>query len=240
MSAMRRKRASAFGNHILQALPAEPKARLASRLKPFNLVVPAVLAEAGSEVQHIYFPQNCVLSTLAVSESGHAVETATIGREGAFGLVAAINGHETYARCLVQHSGAAYRIAAADFKKEFDRSAHVRAIVMGYIEALLIQVQQSVLCNALHPVESRLSRWLLLMQDRADTDTLPLTQEFLAGMLGVNRTTVTSAARHLQSVGLISYRRGVVHIRKRAALEDASCECYRIVRSHYQRLLAAP
>ena len=108
------------------------------------------------------------------------------------------------------------------------------------IEALLIQVQQSVLCNALHPVESRLSRWLLLMQDRADTDTLPLTQEFLAGMLGVNRTTVTSAARHLQSVGLISYRRGVVHIRKRAALEDASCECYRIARSHYQRLLAAP
>jgi CRP-like cAMP-binding protein len=113
----------------------------------------------------------------------------------------------------------------------------VRQVAIAYIEALLIQMQQSTLCGTLHAVENRLARWLLVMQDRADSDALPLTQEFLAEMLGVSRTTVSSAARTLQSAKLITYRRGRIRIRDRVGLERAACECYRVLRAHFERLL---
>jgi hypothetical protein len=165
------------------------------------------------------------------------VETATIGREGAIGLVTGMRSGESYPRCVVQFAGDVDRIPASEFKKEFDRSPLVRRVVLSYIEALLVQVQQSVLCGTLHPIQSRLARFLLIMQDRAGTNTLALTQEFLANVLGVNRTTLTVAAGALQSNKVISYRRGRIIIRDRAGLERASCECYRVLRDQFQRLL---
>jgi CRP-like cAMP-binding protein len=144
---------------------------------------------------------------------------------------------ESYPRCLVQLGGSADRISVTHFKKEFDRSFAVRRVVLSYVEALLIQVQQSVVCANLHPVEERLARWLLMMRDRADSNTLPLTQDFLTEILGVTRTTVTLAARTLRSSDLISYRRGIIQIKDRAGLERAACECYRVVRNHFTRLL---
>jgi CRP-like cAMP-binding protein len=223
-------------NLVLQAMPAETLARLAQHIEPVVLQPARVLCDPGAAIQHVYFPQTCVLSLLAVSESGDAVEAATVGREGAFDLFAGMPNRQAIIRCLVQLGGRAERIAAARFRQELERSPQARIAVTNYIEALFVQVQQSVLCNALHAVEARLSRWLLAMHDRADGDRLPLTQEFLAGMLGASRTTVTSAARALQAAGAIRYRRGRVDVVDRTRLEDASCECYAVVRRHFERI----
>ncbi len=224
-------------NLFLDAMPRESRARLTSRLEHVDLSLMRVLCEAGSNIEHIYFPRTCVLSLLAIAQTGEGVETATIGREGAFGLVVGMHSRESFARCVVQFAGSADRISASDFKKEFDRSPHVRRVVMYYIEAVLIQYQQSVLCGTLHPVEERLARWLLIMHDGANSNALLLTQDFLAEILGVARTTVTVAARKLQSANLISYRRGRISIRNRSGLERASCECYRGLRTQFERLL---
>jgi CRP-like cAMP-binding protein len=218
-------------------MPDEIRAAIGSRLEPVDLALRRVLCEAGSDMSYIYFPRTCVLSLLSVAETGEAVETATIGREGAFGLVAGMHSRQAYARCVVQFPGSADRILASDFKKEFNRNPYVRHVVLSYLEALLIQCQQSTLCGTLHKVENRLARWLLVMRDRADSNTLPLAQEFLAEMLGVSRTTVSAAARSLQSANLITYRRGRIYIRDRRGLERAACECYRVVRAHLERLL---
>jgi CRP-like cAMP-binding protein len=224
-------------NVILGAMPVSARAKLASRLERVDLPLMRVLFEAGANVDHVYFPRTCVLSLLGVAESGDMVETATIGREGAFGLVTGMYSGEAYPRCLVQLGGSADRISATDFKKEFERSFLVRRVVMSYVEALLIQVQQSVVCANLHPVEARLARWLLMMRDRADSNTLPFTQDFLAEILGVARTTVTVAARTLRSNNLINYQRGIVQIKDRDGLERSACECYGVVRDHFARLL---
>ena len=218
-------------------MPGESQARLASRLERIDLPLLRVVCEAGSKVDHIYFPRSGVLSLLSLAETGETVETSTIGREGAFGLVVGMHSGESSARCVVQYAGTADRISALDFKKEFDRSPQVRLVVMYYIEAVLTQYQQSVLCSTLHPMEDRLARWLLTMCDRADSSSLLLTQEFLAEILGVARTTVTSAARALQTANLITYRRGRMSIRDRVGLERAACECYRVVRAQFDRLL---
>jgi CRP-like cAMP-binding protein len=170
-------------------MPGESQVRLASRLERIDLPLMRVLCEAGSKIDYIYFPRTSVLSLLSVAETGDAVETATIGREGAFGLVLGMNNRESFVRCVVQSAGSADRISPSDFKREFDRSPDARRVVMYYIEVLLIQYQQSVLCHALHPVEARVARWLVTMSDRADSSTLFLTQEFLAEILGVARTT---------------------------------------------------
>src|SRR5262249_34076846 len=132
--------------------------------------------------------------------------------------------------------GYANRILATEIKKEFDRSPMVRRVVLSYVEALLVQVQQSVLCGALHPIQARLARFLLTLQNRAGTNTFALTQEYLANILGVNRSTLTQAAGALQSNGVINYRRGHVSIRDRSGLERASCECYRVLRDQFERL----
>jgi hypothetical protein len=218
-------------------MPDEVRAKLAARLEPVELPILRMLSEAGSELDYIYFPRTCVLSLLCVAETGEAVETAAIGREGALGLVTGLHSRRAYARCVVQYAGSADRILASDFKREFDRDLYVRQVVMRYIEALLIQFQQSTLCSTLHPARRRLARWLLTMRDRADSSSLFLTQEFLAEMLGLSRTTVTSAARSLQAAKLITYRRGRIGIRDRAGLERATCECYRLLRAHFERLL---
>jgi len=224
-------------NLILRGIPADSRKRLMSQMETLHLSAKHVLREPGSPIDFVYFPRTCVLSLLAVAESGHAVETVTIGREGAFGLVAGMRSGESFPRCVVQVSGDADRISVSHFRREFDRQALVQRVVLTYIESLLIQVQQSVLCATLHPIQARLARFLLMMQDRAATDTFAFTQEFLANVLGVNRSTLTGAAGVLQSNEIISYRRGCVSIRDRLGLERASCECYRVLRGQFERLL---
>jgi CRP-like cAMP-binding protein len=206
-------------------------------LETLHLSAKHVLREPGSPIDYVYFPRTCVLSLLAVAESGHAVQTAMIGREGAFGFVAGMRSGESFPRCVVQVAGDADRISVSHFRREFDRHALVQRVVFSFIESLLVQVQQSVLCGTLHPIQARLARFLLMVQDRAGTDSFAFTQEFLSQVLGVNRSTLTGAAGALQSDEIISYRRGRVSIRDRPGLERASCECYRVLRDQFARLL---
>jgi len=224
-------------NLILRGIPADSRKRLMSYMETLHLSAKHVLREPGSPIDFVYFPRTCVLSLLAVAESGHAVQTAMIGREGAFGLVAGMRSGESFPRCVVQVAGDADRISVSHFRREFDRHALVQRVVLFYIESLLVQVQQSVLCGTLHPIQARLARFLLMLQDRAGTDSFAFTQEFLSHILGVNRSTLTGAAGALQSNEIISYRRGRVSIRDRPGLERASCECYRVLRERFDRLL---
>ncbi len=225
---------------MLGALEAGSRKRIDPYLEPIKLKLGAVVCEAGGLLKHAYFPEGAVLSLLTVLENGAAVETANIGREGAFGLFAAMYSRVSFNRCLVQFEGGMVRCPIKLLQLEFERSEHVRDLFVSYSETLLSQVQQTVACNAMHKTEERICRWLLMMHDRAEGEALPYTHEFLSHMLGANRKSVTLAAQSLQMAGLISYRRGKIQVLDRAGLEKASCECYAIVRERFNAFLTPP
>lgn len=226
-------------NRLISALPPEDKALLAPYLTPVDLDKGRLLYDPGDLIDQVYFPSDCVISLMTLMENGAAIESATIGREGALGLMAAVAPRQSLARAIVQAPGSAFRIAAGPLHDVWSRSPALRDLVDRHNEALFGHTIQSVACNALHAVEARFCRWLLSCHDRIDTNTVNLTQEFLADMLGVQRTTVTAVAGSLQAKGLIRYRRGVVDILDRTALEAMTCECYGAVRRGYERLLPA-
>jgi CRP-like cAMP-binding protein len=171
-----------------------------------------------------------MVSLVAVMQNGATVETATVGRAGVIGASSGLGAKQSFGRAIVQLPGTAAWLTASQFHAAASQSQAIRDLIIRYDEILLGQVQQSVACNALHAMEARLCRWLLQTHDCVDGDIIPLTQEFLGQMLGVRRTTVTIAARVLQSAGLIRYHRGHIQIVDRAALKDLACECYAVVR----------
>jgi CRP-like cAMP-binding protein len=227
-------------NQLLGALTPASRARIAPHLQPVKYKLGAIVCEAGGLLKHAYFPEGAVLSLLTLLENGSAVETANIGREGAFGLFAAMYSRVSFNRCLVQLEGDMVRCPIEYLHAEFDDSDHVRNLFVSYSETLLSQIQQTVACNAMHTTEERMCRWLLMMHDRAQGKALPYTHEFLSHMLGANRKSVTLAAQSLQSAGLISYHRGKIQVLDRPGLEQASCECYAIVRSRFDAFLTPP
>src|ERR1022692_2577860 len=231
---------NALSNQLLAALGPESRNRIDPHLHPVTLKLGAVVCEAGGLLKHAYFPQGSVLSLLTVLESGSAIETANIGREGAFGLFAAMYSRASFNRCIVQLEGRIVRCPIELLQLEFKNSEHVRNLFVSYSETLLSQVQQTVACNTVHTTEERMCRWLLMMHDRAHGETLPYTHEFLSHMLGANRKSVTLAAQSLQTAGLISYQRGKIRVVDRAGLEQASCECYAIVKERFDAFLMPP
>ncbi|UAL12098.1 Crp/Fnr family transcriptional regulator [Caulobacter segnis] len=226
-------------NRLLSALPSEDRALLTPHLSTVDLEKGRFLYDPGDLIDQVYFPNDCVISLMTLMENGAAIESATIGREGALGLMAAVAPRQSLSRAIVQAPGSALRIAASPLHEAWTRSAVLRDLVDRHNEALFGHAIQSVACNALHAVEARFCRWLLSCHDRIDSNTVSLTQEFLADMLGVQRTTVTAVAGSMQAKGLIRYRRGVVDILDRAGLEAMACECYGAVRKSYERLLPA-
>ena len=224
-------------NFLLASLAAEDLERIGSSLTAVSLEKGALLYDPGDEVDAVYFPHNCVISLMTLMQTGEAIESATIGREGALGLLAAVSPRQSLSRAIVQVAGNAARISAADLHSVWQESPRLRDLVDRHSDALFGHAIQSVACNALHSVEARFCRWLLSCHDRIDTDRVALTQEFLADMLGVQRTTVTVVARTLQAARLIRYSRGVVDVLDRPGLEAIACECYRAVRQTYERLL---
>jgi CRP-like cAMP-binding protein len=234
------QRSRARGNWLLGALETASRARIDRHLEPVTLKLGAVVCEAGGLLRHAYFPQGNVLSLLTVLENGSAIETANIGREGAFGLFAAMYSRVSFNRCIVQFEGGMVRCSIELLQQEFEHSEHVRNLFVSYSETLLSQIQQTVACNALHTTEEKMCRWLLMMHDRAEGEALPYTHEFLSHMLGANRKSVTLAAQSLQTVGLISYHRGKIQVLDRPGLEKASCECYAIVKERFDAFLSPP
>jgi CRP-like cAMP-binding protein len=225
------------GNRLLDALEPESRRRIDARLEPVEVSLGAVVCEAGGNLRHAYFPHGSVLSLLTVLRNGSALETTNIGSEGAFGLFAAMYGRVSFNRCIVQLEGALVRCPIEFLQSEFQSSEHVRNLFISYSEALLSHVQQSVACNSVHSTEERMCRWLLMMHDRAESEVLTYTHEFLASILGTNRKSITLAAQSIQAAGLISYRRGAVRVLDRAGLERTSCECYAVVTERFDALL---
>lgn len=232
--------AATLKNRLLAALPTEDFGLIAPHLVQQELEKGRHLYDPGDPIEAIYFPHDCVISLMTLMENGAAIESAPIGREGALGLMAAVAPRQSLVRAIIQTSGQASRISVAALHDAWTRSPPLRDLVDRHNEALFGHAIQSVACNALHGVEARFCRWLLSCRDRIEGDTISLTQEFLADMLGVQRTTVTAVAGSLQAKGLIRYRRGVVDILDRAGLEAITCECYAAVRRGYERLLPLP
>jgi CRP-like cAMP-binding protein len=227
-------------NQLLGAFDADSRGRIMSQMRPVSLKLGDTVCEAGGLLTHAYFPQGCVLSLLTVLENGSEIECANIGREGAFGLFSAMYSRVSFNRCTVQLEGPMIRCEIEPLQVEFHKSAHLQDLFVSYSETLLSQVMQTVACNSLHTVEERMSRWLLMMHDRAEGERLTYTHEFLARIMGANRTSVTLAAQSLQHRGLINYRRGLMQILDRSGLEDMSCECYAVVKARFDAFLRPP
>jgi CRP-like cAMP-binding protein len=213
-------------NKLLAALPRDQFDLLVPNLTTVPLQQAEVLAEPGDEFDHVYFPESGMLSLLAVLRDGKAIETATVGREGVVGAMAGLGLYKSLVRVVVQLPIMVSKIPASQFRKAAAQSDAVRNMCIQYNEVLLSQARVTAACNALHVVEARFCRWLLQSADRAESDTVALTQEFLAEMLGVRRTSVTEVASKIQAAGAINYSRGQITILKRAVLEKISCECY--------------
>src|SRR5687768_11460696 len=215
-------------NHLLAALPADDYARLAPTLRNTPLKLKHFLHKPGEAIDQVYFPGGGFVSVVTVLKDGSMVEVATIGREGMLGISAGSDGGLSPAAGMVQaESDVCYTMSTEAFRQEMDRRGAFYELLTRYGQALVGFIMQSTACNAVHSVEQRLARWLLMAQDRMGTEDFPLTQEFVAMMLGATRPTVTVVAGTLQRAGLITYHRGHVTVVDREKLEAASCECYR-------------
>jgi CRP-like cAMP-binding protein len=211
--------------------------KLRPDLQELELKVRHPVFSAGGPIEHVYFPQSCLISIHARMEDGGAVEIAAVGREGLVGLPIFLGGEHTPSTAFCQIPGWSSRITAQAFRAAVGASFAFKTVLLRYTQALLTQVSQSVACNRAHSIEERCARWLLLTHDSVFGDSFMLTQEFLAEMLGVHRPRVSIVAGILQQAGLIRYSRGRVRVVDRAGLENSACECYGIVTREYERLL---
>jgi CRP-like cAMP-binding protein len=224
-------------NRLLAKLPPEEYERILPHLGHVSFSLGQVVYESGGQMDHIYFPTTAIVSLLYTMENGSSAEMGMAGNEGLVGVALFMGGNTMPNRAVVLSAGAAVRMRAQVLRDEFGRGGAFQRLLLCYTQALLTQMSQTAVCNRLHEIEQQLCRWLLLSRDRLDSDELVMTQELIANMLGVRREGVTAAAGRLQEQGLISYVRGRIQILDRRGLEAAVCECYRVVKDEYARLL---
>jgi CRP-like cAMP-binding protein len=224
----------------LQALPETEFEVLRPHISVVELVRETVLAEAGAPLTYVYLPHSGVISLMVSLSEGQTVDVAMVGRDSVVGALAALDGGISLTEAVVRLPGTASIVGVADFRAVADRSAAFRTMLARHEQALIAQAQQSAACNASHSVEARVARWLLRARDLWDSETLPLTQEFLAQMIGVQRNAVSIVAHELQRAGIIRYSRGQIEITNVEGLRETSCECYHAVKAQHDRLLRAP
>jgi CRP-like cAMP-binding protein len=224
-------------NRLLAAFPAPEYDRVGSALELVPMPLGEVLSESGGRMGCVYFPTTCVVSIMYVLADGSAAEIGVVGNEGIVGISLFMGGNTTPSRAVVRGAGHAYRLDAALLQEEFNRGAIVMRLLLRYTQSLMTQMTQTAVCNRHHSVEQQLCRALLLTLDRTDGSSLRMTQEMIAGMLGVRREGVTEAAGNLQRAGLIRYQRGHIDVLDRSGLEKAVCECYAVVKDEYARLM---
>ena len=225
-------------NRILACLPDAEWQRWKPQLEQVNLPQGKVLYESGATQSFVYFPTSAIVSLFNVLEDGASAEIAVVGFEGLLGFATFMGGGSTPGRAVVQSAGMGYRLHADIVKDEFERSAPVMHLMLHYTQALITQMSQTAVCNRHHTLEKQFGRLLLLILDRLPNNELVMTQELIAHMLGVRREGVTEAALKLQAAGLIRYARGHIWVLDRPRLEARTCECYRVVKKEYDRLLA--
>lgn len=223
-------------NRLLDALPQAERERIFPYLRLVPLPLGTVLYESGDTQRYIYFPIDAIVSLLYVLNDGASAEIAVVGNDGAIGVSLFMGGASTTNRAIVQSAGSAYRLTRKRIEQEFARHGEMLHVLLRYTQALITQMAQTAVCNRHHSVDQQLCRWLLLSLDRLSGNTLIMTQELIANMLGVRREGVTEAAGKLQKAGVIEYRRGRITVHDRERLETMSCECYEVVRKETNRL----
>jgi CRP-like cAMP-binding protein len=223
-------------NQLLAALPAAALATLATDLELVPMLMGDMLYEAGEPLRHAWFPTTSVVSLHYVTESGASAETSAVGREGMIGIPLFMGGGRTLGSALVTAGGHGYRVEGRSLKREFDRGGALRSALLRYTQALITQLAQAAACYRHHSVEQQLSRWLLTAADRVPSGELVMTQELVAGLLGVRRESITQAAGRLQELGYIRYRRGHISVVDHVGLQSCACECYAVLRKELGRL----
>ena len=235
--AARRKAANTRANRLLGLLPPRDYARLRPHLQSVPLAYKQSLYRARKPIDFVYFVETGVGSLVNTMANGEAAEVGTIGNEGVVGLPLLLGDDRAVTSVYVQVPGAGLRMKTSLFQRELARSASMQMVMLHYAHAFFNQVAQSAACNRFHSLQQRCCRWLLMTHDRMQSDEFLLTQEFLAMMLGVQRTGVSAAASALQRAGLIRYKRGTVTMLDRRGLEQRSCECYGVSKREFDRLL---
>jgi CRP-like cAMP-binding protein len=223
-------------NHLLASLPPAVVDEFAPRLRPIQFVQEHALYRAGDRVTQVFFPDSGLISYLVPADH-HRIETAMVGHESVVGIAAALADPVALNTAMVQMHGQGHALDASVLRAAAEEHPDLRATLLRHHEAVFVQVQQAVVCNIAHTVEQRLARWLLRAHDMTGRTTLELTQEFLADMLGVRRASVSQVAHTLQNAGLITYRRGQIRILDLEGLRHTACECYRLIKRHYDRLM---
>lgn len=221
-------------NKILSAVSAEALDRLSPMLEPVELKLGELLFRPDEHIEYVYFPIDSMISVVANTVEGQSAEVAVVGCEGALGLAVILGAKSMPYASMVQREGRGLRIPAKSLLTEFERQSSLHRALLDFVQKYIVQISQTALCNRLHSIEQRLARWLLMCHDRAMSDKLSLTQEFLSIMLGANRTTVTMTAIELQKQGLISYTRGKILVTDRARLEQFTCSCYAVIKKAYE------
>jgi CRP-like cAMP-binding protein len=225
-------------NYLLAALPADDYARLLPHLELISMPLGWAVYESGDQLGHLYFPTTSIVSLLYVMQSGASAEIAITGNEGLVGISIFMGGESTSSRAVVQSAGECYRLAANVLKREFELGGGLQHLALRYTQALMGQMVQTAACNRHHTLEQQLCRWLLLSLDRLPGNSVSMTQQLIANMLGVRREGVTEAAGRLRKSGLIHYSRGRITVLNRAKLERRVCECYAVVKKENKRLSA--
>lgn len=223
-------------NLLLSSLSSRERDRLLSQATPLPLPLRMSLYEAEQLPLYAYFPTSGIASVVTAMKNGSTAEVGLIGNEGVVGSLHLLGSLPVSTRCFIQLEGTGLRIPMAELRNAFHSSEEIRSRILEFVQEQALSVSQLAACQRLHEAEARLSRWLLMAQDRTRNDTLEFTQEFLAMMLGAQRTTVTTVAGALQRSGLIEYSRGHVKIIDRESLEEAACDCYQVTKRLYQRL----
>jgi CRP-like cAMP-binding protein len=224
-------------NHLLSALPLDAYARIAPHLEAVTMPLGEAVYQPGALLHHAWFPTTAVISLHYVMENGASSEFADVGNEGMIGLPLVMGGHTSPSRATVCIGGHAYRLSGQVLAEEFSRGGAMMRRLLLYTQALFTQVAQTAVCNRHHSMEQQMCRWLLLTMDRQPSQELLMTQELIAGILGVRREGITETAGGLQRAGLISYRRGHITVVDRAGLESRACECYKVITGEFGRLL---
>lgn len=227
-------------NHLLSAFSSAEWQRWQSLLEPIELRVGQVLFESSRAPTHVHFPTTAVVSLVYMTQEGEAAEIAVVGNEGVAGVSLFMGGDVTPHKAIVQSAGLAYRLSATVVKNAMESNTPIMKIMLNYTHAMFSQVSQTVICNRYHSIDQQLSRRLLQGLDRATSNELLITQEAMAGLLGVRREGVTAAALKLQHEGAIQYSRGHIVVRDRQRLERHACECYAFSKKAYFKLLPLP